>query len=874
MNRSIAGFLTVILILGQLVTLGIFAAGATGYPDVKESRWSYADVAYVSEKGLMNGVDGGKFDPAGKITRGMVVTVLYRYEGSPVTLYSSMFSDVKEGKWFTDAVLWAGRNDIVNGVGGGKFAPNDNVTREQLAAIIYRFADYKKIDTDKKSDITGYEDYKKIHDYAREALAWTNEAGLIKGVTDTTLNPRGTATREQFAAIIHRFDTLDLPLRFAYNLPTAHSYYTEKEYPLADDADFFVAVDGDDGAAGTKDAPFRTFARAVEAVNELKKDHKGEIKVAFMAGNYGEMNINLGYEDAGTAETPITYQAYGDGEVIFDNGATFTKESFTKISEEDKKYFDEKAVGNIYKTDVRKVIDPALIPDSAVVFCGDSIMFPARYPNASDEGDDVYTSAGMPSSDDRHMEVISYIAKRIAAYHTVSGMKISGYLKYDWWSEVAKVQSYDAASKTVEFTKDTDYGIGDGPRFFISDVSEELDAPGEYWIDRESGTLYAYEPTGDISICIGGEFINAQSSYLTFRGFTFINSSFRPVLIIGDHLNLDKCTIKNADGCLRVGGRDIHITENEFCNLTGLCIYVVGYETDKEFMLDSGILIDNNLFHDFAKVDKTYSPAVNLDGGISGVVISHNEIYNTAHAALTYDGVNTRIEYNVIHDVVTGSEDMGATYSGKSLTNCGTLIRYNLFYNIGGDLGPFCVYLDDGLAGQEVYGNIFYGNSQSASVTMGGGRENKIHDNVTVIPKKTNGRGLMLIDKYRTMAEEGEMSGTYTGLIDSYAPYTYTSELWIERYPWLSRLDLDPTHYEDIECLVNPSYCVVKNNYTIGSGAYNEIPDTVVEYGEVENNLFFTTDENPLFVDPTHGDYNIRDDVDFMKIPFSEIGRY
>ncbi|MCQ2455915.1 MAG: S-layer homology domain-containing protein, partial [Clostridia bacterium] len=291
-----------ILVIAQVLSLCVLASD-DWYPDVKESRWSYADIKYVSDNGLMNGVDGGKFDPAGKITRGMVVTVLYRYEGSPKMLYSGMFTDVKEGKWFTDAVLWAGRNEIVNGVGNNKYAPNDNVTREQLAAIIMRYAGYKHVKTDAKADIKGYEDYKKIHDYALDAMAWANEAGLITGVTDTTLNPRGTATREQFAAIIHRFNTTEFDYAVAYEKPVPMSHYTEKEYPLADDADFYVSTKGSDSNPGTKDKPFASFEKARDAVRELKKTKNGEIKVAFFAGEYGILdNGTFTAEDAGTAD--------------------------------------------------------------------------------------------------------------------------------------------------------------------------------------------------------------------------------------------------------------------------------------------------------------------------------------------------------------------------------------------------------------------------------------------------------------------------------------------------------------------------------------------------------------------------------------------
>ncbi|MCQ2456881.1 MAG: S-layer homology domain-containing protein, partial [Clostridia bacterium] len=210
------------LILAAAMLLGtvtVFADGYEGYPDVKESRWSAADIQYVTEKGLMNGTNG-KFDPTGKMTRAMVVTVLWRLAGSPqYSENQNVFSDVKNGQWYTIAVVWAQVNDIVNGVGSGKFAPTNNVTREQLAAIIMRYAEYRHVITDAKAEIKGYADYKKVHDYALDAMSWANAVGLVTGVTATELNPRGTATREQFAAIMHRFDTTKFEYEVAYEDP-------------------------------------------------------------------------------------------------------------------------------------------------------------------------------------------------------------------------------------------------------------------------------------------------------------------------------------------------------------------------------------------------------------------------------------------------------------------------------------------------------------------------------------------------------------------------------------------------------------------------------------------------------------------------------
>lgn len=182
-------------------------APVSGLPfgDVKTADWFYNDVKYVYEKGMMAGTAADVFAPNATTTRAMIVTILYRLEGSPAVTGTSAFVDVPAGQWYTDAVNWAAANQIVNGTSATTFAPNDSITREQMAAILYRYAQYKGYDVTKKADLSGYSDNSQVSAYAKDALAWANAAKLINGVTNTTLAPQGNATRAQVSAILHRF---------------------------------------------------------------------------------------------------------------------------------------------------------------------------------------------------------------------------------------------------------------------------------------------------------------------------------------------------------------------------------------------------------------------------------------------------------------------------------------------------------------------------------------------------------------------------------------------------------------------------------------------------------------------------------------------
>ena len=175
------------------------------FTDVAVGDWYYDAVAYVYENGLMTGTSGTLFSPNATTTRAMIVTILYRLEGSPVANGSAGFTDVAYGTWYTAAVNWAAANEIVTGYGSGKFGPMDPITREQMAAILFRYADFKGMDTSARADLSGYTDAGDISAYAVEAMSWANAEGFITGTTATTLKPQGSATRAQVATILTRY---------------------------------------------------------------------------------------------------------------------------------------------------------------------------------------------------------------------------------------------------------------------------------------------------------------------------------------------------------------------------------------------------------------------------------------------------------------------------------------------------------------------------------------------------------------------------------------------------------------------------------------------------------------------------------------------
>ncbi|MBQ7625164.1 MAG: S-layer homology domain-containing protein [Clostridia bacterium] len=237
MKKRFAAALSVLII--WVLSFAAYAetndTAAVSFSDVTPSDWFYADVLYAAEKGLLSGTGNGKFTPNGKTTRAMAVTVLWRLDGKPQAQKAS-FTDVKEGQYFFDAVSWASENKIVNGYDSTRFAPDDTVTREQIVSILFRYAGYKGKDKSDKADLGAYTDASQISAYAKDGMAWAVKAGLINGVSDALLAPKGTATRSQIAAIFVRFS----------------KQLTPQNAPVPDNSGTVPASDGGAQSAGNE----------------------------------------------------------------------------------------------------------------------------------------------------------------------------------------------------------------------------------------------------------------------------------------------------------------------------------------------------------------------------------------------------------------------------------------------------------------------------------------------------------------------------------------------------------------------------------------------------------------------------------------------
>ncbi|MHA6480564.1 S-layer homology domain-containing protein [Paenibacillus sp. strain BS8-2] len=184
-------------------------ARKTPFTDIAHDEWFYSSVRYVYNKGLFTGTSETEFSPNGKMSRAMLATVLYRLENQPKVEFADVFSDVQSSHWYSDPIIWANQSKIVNGYGKGIFAPNQPITREQIAVMLYRYAKGKGLDLHAESSSLGFKDANKISEFAKASIAWAVSKGIMQGNSDLTLNPSGLATRAEVATMLQRFEELE-----------------------------------------------------------------------------------------------------------------------------------------------------------------------------------------------------------------------------------------------------------------------------------------------------------------------------------------------------------------------------------------------------------------------------------------------------------------------------------------------------------------------------------------------------------------------------------------------------------------------------------------------------------------------------------------
>jgi len=453
---------------------------------------------------------------------------------------------------------------------------------------------------------------------------------------------------------------------------------------------------------------------------------------------------------------------------------------------------------------------------------------------------------------------------------------VHGYWSYYYAELHNHVVAIDTATKTITIEGDRHYGVRETQPWYAYNLLEEIDSPGEWYLDRGTSILY-FLPPGNLAAgetyvsTLNGDLLQLDDAgHVSFEGVRLEFSRDNLVTIAGgDHNVLVDCVLLGA-------GTDAAVISGADSGLEGCEIAWPGRGGvtlaggDRHTLTPSGNRIQDCDIHHFSRFDYTYTPAVRLDG--CGHVVVHNAIHDAPHSAIMYGGNEHRIEYNEIYNVCRFAGDAGAVYTGRDWASQGTVLRHNFIHHVtsgfGGDVHG--IYLDDCDSGETVFGNVLY-RVGGIALENGGGRDNFFENNIVAWA----GRGHNA-DR-RGTAWINDTPGSGMNMLEKIRQFNYQSPPWSTAYPRLAAI---PNNYALLDPYKNPggstcsrnifwqaSPCLAENAYW-GSEAFHY-------YDAIEDNL---VDADPRFVDEASLDLNVRPDSPalsipgFQPIPFDEIG--
>lgn len=685
----------------------------------------------------------------------------------------------------------------------------------------------------------------------------------------------------------------------------------------------YVSPSGRDNNPGTVQKPFATLEKAKSAVRiELKKNHSDSIIVFLRKGKYTlKKSFSLDSLDSGTGNAPVIYSAY-PGEEVLINGSVSVPVNKVKavtdpaiLSRLVPEARDKIVQVNLKKEGITdfgeikpKGFGRPYAPTGMELFCNNTAMKLSRWPNDSlVKTGKVLDPGSVPRNGDTSNRGGKFMFDQLRPqrWSAAKDCWISGFFKYGYADDAVRVANLDLANKTITTEQPHMYGFESGKIFhawYAFNLVEEIDEPGEYYIDRENCILYFYPPTAsltgiELSVLEAPLVTMINASYVGFRNITFEGSRGIGLYIErGTSNTIENCVFRNlglvgiligkgiypyknlqhagtgepASGI--IGSLYSHMYDNTVMDreagtnhlITGCHIYntasggiILG--GGNRLTLEKGNnRVENCRIHDFNRLDRSYKAGVNIDG--VGNIIRNCEIYNCPGSAILLHGNDHVIAYNNIHNAVTDGDDMGAIYYGRDPSELGNKIQYNFFHHIGNQHGSImAIYHDDGACGTEVTGNVFY-KAGSTTVMIGGGNDNKYYNNI-------------FIDCPFAFHLDNRLQGWAKNLIEPKGLYekrlqavNYQQAPYAKAYPFISN------YFEDRVGL--PKRNLIERNVFVN---VKMIANGKADWSYVGRNL--SLNDKDIFIDADKMNFELKKTSevfklmpDFKNIPFSKIG--
>lgn len=639
---------------------------------------------------------------------------------------------------------------------------------------------------------------------------------------------------------------------------------------------YYVATNGKEGADGSQNDPFASVADAQKALRARIAAGNlpdGGITVYIRGGEYSLGSIEFTKEDSGTEKCPITWCAYENETPVFNGGFYIDPSDFTPAPADIKsKLIEQDNASKLLQLDISGLG----LSSSSQLFIADKRATIARWPDNSFIGHFLGDGGGNTIHDD---------TGRIAMWSSWNGAIVAGYPNTDYFREEGLITAFNADET---FTATVNFG--GFAHFYFYNVLDEISMPGEYYVDTANGKLYLIPPEGfdseKILVTSGGGNGTAVvcadgMEYVTFRGLEFKGYRCNVFDIKNAKtVTVDSCTVRNCDSkAIDINGFDCKVINNTIYNLGGAGITVGGGDQAK--LIPANNLVDNNLIHDFSQLGGTYAGGVNIASSFDiGITVSHNEIYNTKHLAISGGCSDCIVEYNLIHDVCLEANDAGAVYTGRFEAQ-DQIYRYNIIYNSYNKYGfgsPNGIYVDDGGSYKIAYGNFFY-NIGGNAFAMGGGSNNQIYNNIMI----KCGTGVNYDSRQMANNWEADMSAYPDGLMWKLmlAHEGYKTRNFVMRYPRITLVNISNRRSDtDRWSLGNFGLTTIRGNVYINCERGVNLEGMVASLAVIRDNAAYNNSDLSFIPGLKSYDFTIsenapfyNDIVGFKTIPVEEIGR-